>query len=76
MFSHIPYKKSEELPLPCLFEVFTGLWLSTTTFCVKSHDYVEHFVRVLVILVINTRCLKKFPKNGEHYVVGFQFNLC
>ena len=30
--SHIPYKKSEELPLACLFEVFTVSWLSTSTF--------------------------------------------
>ena len=76
IFSHIPHKKSEELPLACLFEVFTELWLSTTTFCIKSYDYAKHFVRVLVLLVINTRCLKKFLKNGEHYVVDFQFNLC
>ena len=33
-------QKSEELPLACLFEVFTGLWLSTLTFCIKSYDYV------------------------------------
>ena len=45
------YKKSEELPLACLLEVFTGLWLSTPTFCIKSYDYVKHFVRVLVLLV-------------------------
>ena len=32
LLSHIPYKKSEELPLACLFDVFTGLWLSTPTF--------------------------------------------
>ena len=25
LLSHIPYKESEELPLACLFEVFTGL---------------------------------------------------
>ena len=72
----IPYKKSEELPLACLFEVFTGLWLSTPTFCIKRYDYVKHSVRVLVLLVINTGCLKKFLKNGKHYVVDFQFNLC
>ena len=36
IFSHIPYKKSEELPLACLFEVFIGLWLSTPTFCIKK----------------------------------------
>ena len=42
-------QKSEELPLACLFEVFTGLWLSTPTFCIRSYDYVEHFVRVLVV---------------------------
>ena len=33
-------QKSEELPLACLFEVFTGLWLSTSTFCIKDYDYV------------------------------------
>ena len=76
LLSHIPYKRSEELLLACLFEVFTGLWLSTPTFCIKGYDYVKYFVRVLVLLVINTECLKKFLKNGEHYIVGFQFNLC
>ena len=49
LLSHIPYKKSEELPLACLFEVLTGLWLSTPTFCKKGNDYVKHFVRVLVL---------------------------
>ena len=62
LLSHIPHKKSEELPLDCLFEVFNGLWLSTPTFCIKDYDYVKHFVRVLVLLVINTECLKKFLK--------------
>ena len=47
-------QKSEELPLVSLFEVFTGLWLSTPTFCIKSYDYVKNFVCVLVLLVINT----------------------
>ena len=75
LLSHIPYKKSEELPLAGLFEVFTGLWLSTPTLCIKSYDHVKHFFRVLVLLVINTGCLRKFLKNGEHYVVDFQFNL-
>ena len=65
-------QKSEELPLACSFEVFTGLWLSTPTFCIKSYDYVKHFVRVLVSLVINTWCLRKFLKNGEHRVVDIQ----
>ena len=41
LLSHVPYKKSEELPLACLFDVFTGLWLSTFTFCIKGYDYVE-----------------------------------
>ena len=62
LLSHIPCRKSEELPLACLFEVFTGSWLSTSTFCIKSYDYVKHFVRVLVLLVINTGCLKKISK--------------
>ena len=64
-------QKSEELPLACLFEVFTGLWLSTPTFCIRDYDYVKRFVRVLVLLVINTGCLKKLLKN-----VDFQFKLC
>ena len=50
--------------------------ISTPIFCIKSYDYVEHFVRVLVLLVKNTGCLKKFLKFEEHYVVDFQFNLC
>ena len=49
-------QKSEEIPLACLFEVFTGLWLPT--FCINEYDSVKRFVRVLVLLVINTRCLK------------------
>ena len=57
--------------MACLFEVFTGLWLSTPTFCIKDYDYVKRFVRVLVLLVINTGCLKKLLKN-----VDFQFKLC
>ena len=35
LLSSIRYKKYEELPLACLFEVFTGLRLSTPTFCIK-----------------------------------------
>ena len=58
-------QKSEEFPMACLFEVFTGLWLSTPTFCIKGYDYVERFVRVLVLLVINTGCLKKLLKMGN-----------
>ena len=69
-------QKSEELPLACLFEVVTGLWLSTPTFCRKDYDYVKRFVPVSVLLVINTGCLKKLTKNGEHYIVNFQFKLC
>ena len=76
LLSQIPYKKSEEFPLACLFEVFTGLWLSTPTFCTESYDYVKHFCPCIGLLVVNTGCLKKFLKNGEHYVVDFQFNLC
>ena len=60
LLSHIPYKKSEELLLACIFEVVAGFWLSTPTFCIKGYDYVKHFVRVLVLLVINTGCLKNF----------------
>ena len=60
LLSHISYKKSVELPLACSFEVFTGLWLSTPTFCIKGYDYVKHFVCVLVLLVINTGCHKNF----------------
>ena len=60
--THTLQNKSEELSLACLFDVFTGLWLSTPTFCIKSYDCVKHFVCVLVLLVINTEYLKKFLK--------------
>ena len=69
LLSNIPYKKSEELPLACLFEIFIGLWLSIPTFCIKGYDYVKHFVCVLVLSVINTGRFKKVFKNGEHYIV-------
>ena len=65
LLSQILYKKPEELPLVCLFEVFTGLWLSIPTFCIKGYDYVKRFVRVLVLSVINTGCLKKLLKMGN-----------
>ena len=42
-----------------IFEVSIEFWLSTPTFVLKGYDYVKHFVRVLVLSVINTRC----PKN-------------
>ena len=68
LLSHIPYKKNLRTCPWTLFEVFTGLWLSTPTFCIKSYDCVKHFVRVLVLFVINTGYLKKFLKYGEHYI--------
>ena len=69
-------QKSEELPLACIFEVSTGLWLSTPTFCIKDYDYVKRFVRVLVLSVINTGCLKKLQESGEHRIDDFLFKLC
>ena len=69
-------QKSDELPLGCSFDVFTGLWLSTSTFCIKGYDYVKRFFRVLVLLVINTGSPKNCQKNVEHYIVDFQFKLC
>ena len=52
-------QKVSRVAFACLFEVFTGLWLSTPTFCIKGYDYVKHFVHVLLFLVI-TGCLKNF----------------
>ena len=75
LLSHIPYKKSEELPLASLFEVFTGLWLSKSTFCKKVMIMLNILSVYWFQLVINTGCLEKFPKNGEHFIVDFQFNL-
>ena len=73
LLSHIPYmalQKFEELPLACLFEVFTGLWLSTSTFCMKGYDYVKRFVRVSVLSVINTGCLKKLPNKNTTLLIS------
>ena len=36
-----------------------------TYFCIKGYDYVERFVRILVLLVINTRCPEKLLKMGN-----------
>ena len=36
-----------------------------TYFCTKVYDYVKRFVRVLVLLVINTGCPQKLPKMGN-----------
>ena len=77
LLSHIPYKKSEELLLACLYLKFSlGYGYIHTYFCTKGYDYVKRFVRVLVLLLINTGCLKKIAKNGEHCIVDFQFKFC
>ena len=47
-----------------------------TYFCTKGYDYVKRFVRVLVLLVINTGCPKKLLKMGNTAFVDFQFKLC
>ena len=36
-----------------------------TYFCIKGYDYVKRFVRVLVLIVINTGCPKKLLKMGN-----------
>ena len=74
LLSHVPYKKSEELPLACLYLKFHLIVVIHTYFCTKG--YVKRFVRVLVLSVINTGCPKKIAKNGEHCIVDFQFKLC
>ena len=66
--THTLQKNLRSCPWLVLFDVFTGLWLSTPTFRIKRYDHVKHFVRVLVLLMINTGYLKKFLKYGEHYV--------
>ena len=48
--------------------------IHTHSVCIKGYDYVKRFVRVLVLLVINTGCPKKLLKNGEHCIVDFQMN--
>ena len=48
-------QKSEELPLASLFEVFTGLWLSIPTFCIKDYNYVKRFIHVLCIGFISDK---------------------
>ena len=47
-----------------------------TYFCFKGYNYVKRFVRVLVLLVINTELSQKIATNGEHCIVDFQFKLC
>ena len=84
LLSHIPYKKSEELPLGCLFDIFTGLWLSTSTFCIKGYDSVKHFVCVLVLLslapygcwqsfTIAGIASKLFSDCNDHMEIKFSF---
>ena len=68
-------QKSEELPLACLFEVFTGLWLSTPTFSIKDYDYVKR-LSVYWFISDKFRVSQKIAKNGEHHIVDFQFKLC
>ena len=65
LLSHIPYKKSEELPLACLYLKFSLGHGYPHLLCTKGYDYVKRFVRVLVSLVTNTGCPKKLLKMGN-----------
>ena len=58
-------QKSEELPLDCLYLKFLLGYGYPHLLCTKGCDYVKRFVRVLVLLVINTGCPKKLLKMGN-----------
>ena len=56
LLSHIPHKKSKELPLACYLNFSLGYGY--------PHSFlhnVKHFDHVSVSLVINAGCVKKFP---------------
>ena len=57
---HTLQETEEVAPGLFVFEVFTGSWLSTPTFCIKCYDYDKGFVRVLVLSVMNKVCPKNF----------------
>ena len=58
-------KKSEELPLACLYLKFSLSYGYPHLLLYRSCDYVKRFVRVLVLLVINTGCPKNLLKMGN-----------
>ena len=64
LLSHIPYKNLRSCPW-LIFEVFTGLWLSTPTFVQKVVIMLNVLSVVLVLLVINTGCPKNLLKMGN-----------
>ena len=67
LLSHIPYKNVRNFSWPVYLKFSLGYGYPHP----NDYDYVRRFVRVLVLLVINTGCLKKLLKN-----VDFQFKLC
>ena len=58
-------KKSDELPLACLYWKFSLGYGYPSYFCTKGYDYVKPFVFVLILLVINTEFPKRLLKMGK-----------
>ena len=58
-------QKSEELPLACLYFKFSLGYGYSHLLLYKRLCYVKRFVRVLVLLVINTGCPKNLLKMGN-----------
>ena len=52
---------------PWIVYIWSFHWVMViyTYFCTKGYDYVKRFVRVLVLLVINTGCPKNLLKMGN-----------
>ena len=72
LLSHIPYKKSEELPLACFFFKFSLGY---------GYPHLLLYKRLCVLPVYwfyseKYRVSQKIAKNGEHCIVDFQFKLC
>ena len=65
LLSHIPCKKSEELPLACLYLKFSLGYGYPHLLLYKGYVHVKRFVPVLVLVVINTGCPKKLLKVGN-----------
>ena len=65
LLSHIPYKDLMSCPWLVYLKFSLGYGYPHPLFANMIMDYVKRFVRVLVLLVINTGCSKKLLKLGN-----------
>ena len=76
LLSHIPHKKSEELPLACLHLKFSLGYGYPHVLLYKKLWLCWTFCPCIGFISDKYRVSQTIAKNGEHCIVDFQFKLC